>query len=85
VLGETLRVVRDRGRAGGRHRIANLRRAFSSTWGAAPSDMWSRHTRGRYSCSSSTSEPAMGCTPSRPAWPGGCFTCTIGRNATFYH
>src|ERR1700746_3040021 len=31
VLGGALPVVRDRGRAGGRHRIANLSRAFSSS------------------------------------------------------
>jgi len=47
----------------GRHRIANLRVAVhcSPTWRAAPSDMWSKRTRGRYSCSSSTSQPATDC------------------------
>ena len=77
VLGPSRSSVTAVVRVGGTHHTFPYRGFMLPTWGAAPSETWFRRTRGGFYCSSSTSQPVMGCTRSRLAWPAGCLSCTI--------
>ena len=77
VLGPSRSSVTAVVRVGGTASQISVSRFHAAYMGSsAIRDVVQAHTGWIYR-SSSTSQPVMGCTRSRPAWPAGCLSCTI--------